>query len=491
LTASLPRAPRDPADVERGRGRIVFEEFFGIALAAALKRARREAAGGAPPIEPPPDWYERFKAELPFAPTGAQTRVIEQIARDMRRTAPMNRLLQGDVGSGKTLVAAAAIVVAHWGGLQSALMAPTEILAAQHAQKLAPLLLPFGIAVEAIFGSQGVRDRRNARERLVSGAAGLAVGTHALLTENVEFARLGLVIIDEQHRFGVEQRAQLRAKSLAPHTLYMTATPIPRTLAQTKYADLDVSIIDELPPGRTPVATFVIRDSRKARVYDFVRENVKLGHQTYVVVPAIEAGETELSSAIAEAEYIGREVFPDLRVGLLHGRMPPKEKEAVMARFKAGEIDVLVSTTVIEVGVDVPNASVMVVLDAERFGLATLHQLRGRVGRGAAASTCVLVTSGNPEFVERLDVLAETNDGFEVAEADLRMRNAGVLAGTTQAGANDTIGNIVDDFALYMQAKGSAEAIVSADPELAAPEHLALRGLIDDVAAARALLVTA
>jgi ATP-dependent DNA helicase RecG len=484
-------APRDPSDVERGRGRIVFEEFFGIALAAALKRARREAAGGAPPVEPPADWYARFTAELPFAPTGAQTRVIEQIARDMRRTAPMNRLLQGDVGSGKTLVAAAAIVVAHWGGLQSALMAPTEILAAQHAQKLAPLLLPFGIAVEAIFGSQGVRDRRTARERLASGAAGLAVGTHALLTENVEFARLGLVIIDEQHRFGVEQRAQLRAKSLAPHTLYMTATPIPRTLAQTKYADLDVSIIDELPPGRTPVATFVIRDSRKARVYDFVRENVKLGHQTYVVVPAIEAGETELSSAIAEAEYIGREVFPDLRVGLLHGRMPPKEKEAVMARFKAGEIDVLVSTTVIEVGVDVPNASVMVVLDAERFGLATLHQLRGRVGRGAAASTCVLVTSGNPEFLERLDVLAETNDGFEVAEADLRMRKAGVLAGTTQAGANDTIGNIVDDFSLYMQAKGSAEAIVSADPELAAPEHLALRALIDDVAAARALLVTA
>ena len=484
-------APRDPADVERGRGRIVFEEFFGIALAAALKRARREADGGAPPIVPPEDWYERFTAELPFAPTGAQTRVIAAIARDMRRTAPMNRLLQGDVGSGKTLVAAAAIVLAHGAGLQSALMAPTEILAAQHAQKLAPLLLPFGIAVEAIFGSQGVRDRRNARERLASGAASLAVGTHALLTENVEFARLGLVVIDEQHRFGVEQRAMLRAKSAAPHTLYMTATPIPRTLAQTKYADLDVSIIDELPPGRTPVATFVIRESRKTRVYDFVRENVKLGHQAYVVVPAIEVGEKALSSAIAEAEYVQREVFPDLRVGLLHGRMPAKEKEAVMARFKAGEIDVLVSTTVIEVGVDVPNASVMVVLDAERFGLATLHQLRGRVGRGAAASTCVLVTASDAEAIERLDIQAETNDGFEEAEADLRLRKAGVLAGTTQAGANDTIGNIVDDFSLYMQAKGSAEEIVSADPELAAPEHLALRALIDDVAAARALLVTA
>jgi ATP-dependent DNA helicase RecG len=484
-------APRDLNDVERGRGRIVFEEFFGIALAAALKRARREAAGGAPPIEPPKDWYERFVAELPFAPTGAQTRVIEQIARDMRRTAPMNRLLQGDVGSGKTLVAAAAIVLAHSAGLQSALMAPTEILASQHAQKLAPLLLPFGIAVEAVFSSLGARERRTANERIASGAAALAVGTHALLTESTDFARLGLVIIDEQHRFGVEQRARLRAKSVAPHTLYMTATPIPRTLAQTKYADLDLSIIDELPPGRTPVATFVIRENRKSMVYDFVRKNVEAGHQAYVVAPAIDVGETALSSALAEAEYIAREVFPDLRVAVLHGRMPSKEKDAVMAGFKRGEIDVLVATTVVEVGVDVPNASVMVILDAERFGLATLHQLRGRVGRGAAESFCILVAPNDAEVTERLDVLTETNDGFKVAEEDLRLRRAGELAGTTQAGANDTIGNIVDDFKLYMQAKSAAEAIVSADPELVAPEHQALRALIDDVAAARALLVTA
>ena len=265
-------APRELADVERGRSRIVFEEFFGIALAAALKRARREAAGGAPPVVPPADWYAGFTAQLPFAPTAAQTRVIEEVARDMQRVAPMNRLLQGDVGSGKTLVAAAAVVLAHLGGLQSALMAPTEILAAQHAEKLAPLLLPFGIAVEAVFGSQSARERRNANARIASGEAALAVGTHALLTESVEFARLGLVVIDEQHRFGVAQRALLRAKSAAPHTLYMTATPIPRTLAQTKYADLDVSIIDELPPGRTPVATYVVRESRKAMVYDLVRK---------------------------------------------------------------------------------------------------------------------------------------------------------------------------------------------------------------------------
>lgn len=485
-------APRTPDDIERGRGRIIFEEFFGIALAAALKRARREAEGGAVAIEPPATWYGDFVAQLPFAPTGAQTRVIEQIARDMQRTAPMNRLLQGDVGSGKTLVAAAAIVIAHLGGEQSALMAPTEILAAQHAQKLAPLLLPFGIAVEAVFGSQGVRERRTANERIASGAASLAVGTHALLTESVEFKRLGLVVIDEQHRFGVAQRALLRSKSAAPHTLYMTATPIPRTLAQTKYADLDVSIIDELPPGRTPVATYVVRASRKEMVYDFVRKNIEKGQQAYIVAPSVDGGETALSSALAEAEYIARDVFPDLRVGVLHGRMPPKEKDAAMAGFKRGEIDVLVATTVVEVGVDVPNASVMVILDAERFGLATLHQLRGRVGRGAAVSSCILLAPDEKVAIERLDVLVKTNDGFKVAEEDLRLRNAGELAGTSQAGdGQGTIGNVIDDFALYMQAKGAAEAIVSEDPELTKPDHQSLRALIDEVAAARALLVTA
>jgi ATP-dependent DNA helicase RecG len=485
-------APRDPDEIERGRGRIVFEEFFGIALAAALKRARREAAGGAVPIVPPAGWYAEFVAQLPFEPTAAQTRVIEELERDMQRTAPMNRLLQGDVGSGKTLVAAAAIVLAHRAGLQSALMAPTEILAAQHAQKLAPLLLPFGITVEAVFGSQGARERRTATARIASGEASLAVGTHALLTDSVDFARLGLVVIDEQHRFGVAQRAQLRAKSTAPHTLYMTATPIPRTLAQTKYADLDVSIIDELPPGRTPVATYVVRESRKGIVYDLVRKNVENGQQAYVVAPAIDGGETALSGALAEAEYIARDVFPDLRVAVLHGRMPSKEKDAVMAGFKRGEIDVLVATTVVEVGVDVPNASVMVILDAERYGLATLHQLRGRVGRGAAASACILMAPEDKTAIERLDVLVATNDGFKVAEEDLRLRNAGELAGTSQAGDGvGTIGNVIDDFSLYMQAKGAAEAIVSADPELRAPDHVALRGLIDDVAAARALLVTA
>jgi ATP-dependent DNA helicase RecG len=485
-------APRDIASIERGRRRIVFEEFFGIALAAALKRARRVAAGGAVPIDPPADWYARFSAALPFAPTGAQQRVIEQIARDMQRAAPMNLLLQGDVGSGKTLVAAAAIMLAHGAGLQSALMAPTEILAAQHAHKLAPLLLPFGVTVEAVFGSQGARERRGAVERIASGAASLAVGTHALLGEGVDFRRLGLVIIDEQHRFGVAQRARLRAKSGAPHTLYMTATPIPRTLAQSKYADLDLAIIDELPPGRTPVETFVIRANRKPEVYDFVRKNVERGRQAFIVAPAIDTNETTNASALAEAELVRTTVFGDLRVGLVHGRLPPQQKDAAMKAFKDGEIDVLVATTVIEVGVDIPNASVMVILDAQRYGLAQLHQLRGRVGRGAAASFCILIAPEDAGEIERLEILAATNDGFTIAEEDLRLRRAGELAGTVQSGASDaTIGNLVDDFALYMQAKAAAEAIVNEDPELTRPEHTVLRTLIDEVAAARALLVTA
>ena len=499
-------APHDLDQVARARERIIFDEFFTIALAAAVKRARRESAGGARALTHPDGFWDAFTAELPFAPTGAQHRVIEQLWADMARTAPMNRLLQGDVGSGKTLVAAAAIVLAHKSGVQSALMAPTEILAAQHAAKLAPLLLPFGVTVEAVFGSQGARERRRAEDRIASGEAALAVGTHALLTESVTFADLGLVVIDEQHRFGVNQRKTLREKSIAPHTLAMTATPIPRTLAQTKYADMDVSIIDELPPGRTPIRTFVIRASRKDEVYAFVRKNVELGRQAYVVAAAIDVAEPDpieedakqkrrpgppLITVLEEAERLKTDVFPDLRVDLVHGRMTPREKQAPMERFKRGEIDVLVSTTVVEVGVDVPNASVMVVLDANRYGLAQLHQLRGRVGRGVAQSFCILVAPDDAGEVERLHVLEETTDGFEIAEADLRLRKAGELAGTAQAGEAGTIGNIVDDFALYMRAKEAADAIVANDPDLSTPEHRPLLALLDESASARAMLITA
>ena len=484
-------APREPESVARGRRRIVFEEFFGIALAAAIKRARRAAAGGADALVARPDLWQTFSAELPFAPTGAQKRVIEQIWADMARTAPMNRLLQGDVGSGKTLVAAAAVVLAARHGVQTALMAPTEILASQHAKKLAPLLLPFGIAVEAVFGSMGARERRRAEDRIASGEAMLAVGTHALLTESVTFKKMGLAIIDEQHRFGVAQRARLRGKSEAPHTLYMTATPIPRTLAQTKYADLDLSIIDELPPGRTPIETYVLRESRKVQAYALVRKNIELGRQAYVVAPAIEESESALTSALAEAEHIRTRVFPDLRVEVLHGKMPAREKDRVMGAFAAGDVDVLVATTVVEVGVDVPNASVMVILDANRYGLAQLHQLRGRVGRGVERSFCILIAPDDAGEVERLNILAETTDGFKIAEEDLRIRREGEFAGTAQAGvAGSTAGNIVQDFELYMKAKAEADAILSRDPELQDDENLRLLELVDSVAAARAILVT-
>jgi len=484
-------APREPESVARGRRRIVFEEFFGIALAAAIKRARRAAAGGADALVARPDLWQTFSAELPFAPTGAQKRVIEQIWADMARTAPMNRLLQGDVGSGKTLVAAAAVVLAARHGVQTALMAPTEILASQHAKKLAPLLLPFGIAVEAVFGSMGARERRRAEDRIASGEAMLAVGTHALLTESVTFKKMGLAIIDEQHRFGVAQRARLRSKSDAPHTLYMTATPIPRTLAQTKYADLDLSIIDELPPGRTPIETFVLRESRKAQAYALVRKNIELGRQAYVVAPAIEESESALTSALAEAEHIRTRVFPDLRVEVLHGKMPAREKDRVMGAFAAGDVDVLVATTVVEVGVDVPNASVMLILDANRYGLAQLHQLRGRVGRGVERSFCILIAPDDAGEVERLNVVAETTDGFKIAEEDLRIRREGEFAGTAQAGvAGSTVGNIVQDFELYMKAKAEADAILSRDPELQDDENRRLLELVDSVAAARAILVT-
>jgi ATP-dependent DNA helicase RecG len=482
--------PISPEAAAAARERLIFEEFFRIALAAALKRARRDAGGGAPALPVPAGLRARFEASLPFAPTAAQQRVIGEIWSDMARPAPMNRLLQGDVGSGKTLVAAAAVVLAASGGAQSALMAPTEILALQHAQKLAPLLLPLGVRVDALFGSMPARDRAGVLGRLASGECDLVVGTHALIVDDVEFRNLGLAIIDEQHRFGVTQRAKLRAKSRAPHTLHMTATPIPRTLAQTKYADLDLSVIDELPPGRTPVETFVLRESRKMRAYDFIRKNVARGQQAYVVAPAIDESETALTSALAELTVLQERVFPDLRVELLHGRMPAREKDAVMQRFTRHEADVLLATTVVEVGVDVANASVMVILDAHRYGLAQLHQLRGRVGRGVARSYCILVAPDERGEVERLEILAATTDGFEIAEADLRLRREGEFAGTAQAGGGPPLlGSVVSDFALYMKAKAAADALVAGDPDLAAPAHLGLRTFASTDSETRARLL--
>ena len=481
--------PETPEAAAAARERLIYDEFFGIALGAALKRAERSAAGGAPELPGAPGLLERFEANLPFALTGAQRRVILQIWSDMARGAPMNRLLQGDVGSGKTLVAAAAVFLAASSGVQSALMAPTEILASQHAQKLAPLLVGLGVRVDALYGSTGARERDGVLGRLASGECDLLVGTHALIVEDVEFRSLGLAVIDEQHRFGVAQRAKLRAKSRAPHTLHMTATPIPRTLAQTKYADLDLSILDELPPGRTPIETYVLRASRKGLAYDFVRKNVARGRQAYVVAPAIDESETALTSALAELVVLREDVFPDLRVELLHGRLPGREKDEVMRRFARHETDVLLATTVVEVGVDVPNASVMTILDAHRYGLAQLHQLRGRVGRGIARSYCLLVAPDDRGEVERLEILAATTDGFEIAEADLRLRREGEFAGTAQAGGTTLLGSVVSDFALYMRAKADADALVATDPSLERSEHRGLRRLVDPEAEARATLL--
>ncbi len=483
-------APDSPEEAAAARQRFIFSEFLVLATAAQLRRAERMSEHDADALRVPPGLLEEFEAALPFPLTQAQRRVITEIWDDMTHDVPMNRLLQGDVGSGKTLVAAAAVVLAARNGVQSALMAPTEILAAQHASKLAPLLLPFGIAVEAVFGSQGQRARNAAVNRLASGEAALAVGTHALITESVEFKRLGLALIDEQHRFGVEQRARLRAKGAAPHTLHMTATPIPRTLAQSVYADLDLSIIDELPPGRTPIETFAVRTSRLGEVYEFVRANVELGHQTYVVAPAIDE-ESELTSVVAEAERLKNEIFPDLRIGLLHGRMVPREKDEVMERFSRGEIDVLLATTVVEVGVDVPNASVMVILDAQRYGLAQLHQLRGRVGRGAAKSFCVLVYPDDAAESERLGILTESTDGFEIAEEDLRLRGPGEFAGTAQSGAADLrLADLIADIGVYQDAKQEAERIVATDPELRRAEHAGLRALLAREPSTRALVLS-
>ncbi len=484
-------APETPQEAASARERFVFAEFLALATAAELRRSERERDHDARALDVPPDLLERFERALPFALTGAQRKVILEIWADMRRDVPMNRLLQGDVGSGKTLVAAAAVLLAAANGLQSALMAPTELLAWQHAAKLAPLLQPFGLGVEALFGSQSSRSRAGALEKLASGEASVAVGTHALLEERVDFDRLGLAIIDEQHRFGVEQRARLRAKAKSPHTLHMTATPIPRTLAQSVYADLDLSIIDELPPGRTPIETFAVRASRLERVYAFVRENVAAGHQAYIVAPAIEEGEGALTSAVAEAERLGSDVFADLRVGLMHGRLTAREKEETMARFVRNELDVLVSTTVVEVGVDVANATAMVVLDAHRYGLAQLHQLRGRVGRGAAKSFCILVYPDDAGDADRLEILTETTDGFKIADEDLRLRGPGQLAGTVQSGAAALrFGDLVRDIDVYRAAKSAAQKIVARDARLVRPEHAALRTTLEAQPSTRALLIS-
>ncbi|HTS65613.1 MAG TPA: ATP-dependent DNA helicase RecG [Candidatus Acidoferrales bacterium] len=446
--------------------RLIFEEFFWLECGVALKRSKARTVTGIA-FEIDDRVRERVKKMLPFKPTGAQKRVIQEIVADMRRPHPMNRLLQGDVGSGKTIVAAEAAVIAIENGYQVAVLAPTEILAAQHAFYFRQILSPLGYTTVLLTGSFTSREKGKLKELVSTGLAQVAVGTHALLEKDVEFHRLGLAIIDEQHRFGVLQRLQLAKKGAQPDVLVMTATPIPRTLAMTLYGDLDVSVIDELPPGRKPVITKHYTADRVEQVYSSLKRQIVEGRQAYVVYPVIEESETQaMKAALKMYQHLSREVFPDLAVGLMHGRLSGDEKEDVMRRFKDGRIQILVSTTVIEVGMDVPNASVMVVEQAERFGLAQLHQLRGRVGRGAAQSYCILVTEKmNDTARERIRTLVDSTDGFHISEIDLKLRGPGEFFGTKQSGLPTLrVANILRDLEILEIARREAVDFVAHPP---------------------------
>ena len=544
--------PRDFEALAIARRRMIFEELLCLTCGMALLKRRRGRgagrvlAGGS---------VDEFAALLPFAPTGAQRRAMEDMAADLASGRAMNRLIQGDVGSGKTAVAAFGAWLCAQNGCQCAMMAPTELLAEQHARTLSALLAPAGVRVGLLTGSVKGAARKGLLAALAAREIDLLVGTHALFSQGVEYAGLGLVIADEQHRFGVAQRAALAAKGatqgspsqmgrrdsgegggnsrspaanemnlgapaaacrsgeaqraalaakgaatgapsqMEPHVLVMSATPIPRTLALIIYGDLDVSIMDELPPGRTPVATYVVGEDKRQRMYGFVRRQVAEGRQVYIICPAVEEGEDpgrwgegdgpamDLKAVTTYAGQLREKVFPQLRVGLVHGKLKPKEKEAVMAAFAAGEVDVLVSTTVVEVGVDVPNASLIVIENADRFGLSQLHQLRGRVGRGKHQSYCVLVTASRSDTArERLRALCATNDGFQIAEEDLRLRGPGDFFGKRQHGLPQLkVADFATDVALLQEAKQAAEELAAADPELRRPEHAPLRRRVEEM----------
>jgi ATP-dependent DNA helicase RecG len=460
--------PGSMDEVQQARRRLVFDELLELQLALQLKRHHRaeisslQGAGRG-------ELIERFLQALPFRLTKAQSRVVDEIMADLAAPEAMNRLVQGDVGSGKTVVAVVALLAAIQARTQGALMAPTEILAEQHYQKVKAWLEPLGLRTALLLGSMKRSERKQIIGELAMGTIDLVVGTHALIQDDVQFRQLGLIVIDEQHRFGVKQRAILRAKGQFPEILTMTATPIPRTLALTLHGDLDVSTIDELPPGREPVRTELITGRNRKRVWEAVRLEIAKGRQAYVVFPLIEESEKlDVRAATEEAERLANEVFPEYRIGLLHGQMDSASKDAIMQRFVAGDVQILVSTTVIEVGVDVPNATVMVIENAERFGLAQLHQLRGRVGRGGGKSSCYLMADKLSEVgKQRLGIMTETNDGFIIAEQDLRLRGPGEFLGTRQSGLPDLIlADLVEDTATLEAARGAALALVQADPEL-------------------------
>lgn len=445
----------------RAHLRLIFEEFFWVSFALQLKRGERAKEPKGAIIELSDEIKKRVNSILPFTLTGAQSRVTERIFADMISDAPMNRLVQGDVGSGKTIVAILAMLAAMENGYQTALMAPTEILAEQHARNAKKLLDKMNYRSELLIGSLKASAKKKVQTDLAAGEIHAIIGTHALIQENVNFEKLGLIVVDEQHRFGVLQRAELRSRGYNPDVLVMTATPIPRSLAMTVYGDLDVSVIDELPPGRTPIKTVVVGEDQRAGVYKGIEREINLGRQVYIVYPLVEESEKmDLKAATAMFEELRDKVFPQYKIGLLHGKMKPAEKEAVMQLFLANDLQILISTTVIEVGVDVPNASLMIIEHAERFGLSQLHQLRGRVGRGAEQSYCVLLTTDKKTAIakERLGIMEETTDGFRIAEKDLELRGQGEILGTRQSGVQTfKVGNIIRDLEILETARKEAE----------------------------------
>ncbi|MFH1848152.1 MAG: ATP-dependent DNA helicase RecG, partial [Candidatus Omnitrophota bacterium] len=474
--------PANEESLKRAYKRIVFDEFFILQLAIALRRKNvkieegisHKAEGGL---------IDAFKGSIPFELTKGQRTAMKQIEDDMKSDRPMNRLLEGDVGSGKTIVAAYALALTVQNGLQGVIMVPTEILAEQHYLNISRMLVPLGVHVGLLINSINEAGKKEIKEQISKGEIDIVVGTHALIQEGVEFSRLGLCVIDEQHKFGVTQRDYLRKKGLNPDVLVMTATPIPRTLSLTVFGDLDISVIRELPPGRKPISTYWVEEEKRADVYKFLREQVATGRQVYIVYPRIHHSEaSSLKSAEGMYEKLKNEVFADLTVGLIHGEIRPDEKESVIRGFKQGKINILVSTVVIEVGIDVPNASVMMIENAERFGLSQLHQMRGRIGRGSHDSYCILLSNPQtPEAKKRLEAMTETVDGFEIAEEDLELRGPGEFFGTRQHGLPEIrFGNMIQDMEIMELARKEAFGVIAEDPDLSKFQNRLLRENLRD-----------
>lgn len=470
--------PSSMAEQARARRRLVYQELFVLQLALAVKRQQQRSGAGAPILEPSAKIHARIGRLFPFELTPGQRQAIEEIAADMARPVPMNRLLQGDVGSGKTVVAAYAMLLAVAHGHQAVLMAPTEILARQHAETLDRFLAASRVRRAALTGGMAASERKGLLDRIAAGEVDLLVGTQAILQEDVRFARLGLVVIDEQHRFGVRQRAALRRAGQNPHYLVMTATPIPRTVTMTLFGDLDVSFLRDTPPGRQKVHTYLADETKRAKWWDFFARKLREGRQGYVVVPLVEESSTVVAKSLEEAyEQLANDELADFRLGLIHGRMTPGEKDAAMESFRRGEIQVLVCTSVVEVGVDVPNATLMTIEGAERFGLAQLHQLRGRVSRGQFPGfCCAFADTSNEEAVRRLEAFTQSTDGFALAETDFEIRGPGDLLGTRQHGLPPfRIADLLADGEILAQARDDAQQLAASDPNLERPEHARLR----------------